>query len=70
MAAQKDPIVGLRARLSLHWRYIKIALRKYVIKQNNAARFSKSRFTVLHSGKNSFNYHETRTVERVHFDVE
>ena len=44
------------------------------LQENKAASFSKaiteSRFTVLYSGKNSFNYHETRPVKRVHFDVE
>ena len=34
------------------------------LQENNAARYSKSKITVLYSGKNSFNYHEA------HFDAE
>ena len=30
----------------------------------------KSSFMVLYRGKNSFNYHKTPPVKRVHFDVE
>ena len=38
-------------------------------KENKTARFSMSKITVIYSGKNYFNYHETRPVKRVHFDV-
>ena len=40
------------------------------LKENNAARFSKSRIMVLYSGKNSFHCHETRPVKSAHSDVE
>ena len=40
------------------------------LQDNKAARFFKSRITVLYCGKDSFNNQETRPVKRVHFDVE
>ena len=45
-----------------------------LVQPNKATHFSKditkSSFMVLYCGKNSFNYHETPPVKRVHFDVE